>query len=34
MDKELAGLYEQYFNEAFLNSIAAADPLMLAIPIY
>jgi len=33
MDKELAGLCEQYFNEAFLKSIATVDPLMRAIPI-
>jgi electron transport complex protein RnfB len=33
MDKALAELCEQYFNEAFLKSIAAVDPLMRAIPI-
>ena len=33
MDKEFAGLCEQYFKEAFLKSIAAVDPLMRAIPI-
>ncbi len=34
MDKELAGLCEQYFTEAFLKSIGAVDPLMRAIPIH
>ncbi|OGP51555.1 MAG: 4Fe-4S ferredoxin [Deltaproteobacteria bacterium RBG_13_43_22] len=34
MDRELAGLCEQYFKEAFLKSIAAVDPLMRAIPIH
>jgi Na+-translocating ferredoxin:NAD+ oxidoreductase subunit B len=33
MDKELAGLCEQYFKETFLKSIASVDPLMRAIPI-
>jgi NAD-dependent dihydropyrimidine dehydrogenase PreA subunit len=33
MDKELAELCEQYFNEAFLSSIGSVDPLMRAIPI-
>ena len=33
MDRELAGLCEQYFKEAFFKSIASVDPLMRAIPI-
>ncbi len=33
MDKELAKLCEQYFNEAFLDSLTSVDPLMRAIPI-
>jgi electron transport complex protein RnfB len=33
MDRELAGLCEQYFKEAFLDSIASVTPLMRTIPI-
>jgi ferredoxin len=33
MDRELAGLCEQYFNEALLTRMAAVEPLMRAIPI-
>ncbi len=33
MDNEMAGLYEQYFEEAFLNSITVADPLLRPIPV-
>ncbi len=33
MDRELAGLCEQYFNEALLPRMAAVEPLMRAIPI-
>jgi Pyruvate/2-oxoacid:ferredoxin oxidoreductase delta subunit len=33
MDSEMAGMYEQYFEEAFLTSTAAVDPLMRSIPV-
>ena len=34
MDNEMAGLYEQYFEEAFLTSTTTVDPLMRSIPIH
>ncbi|UCH20962.1 MAG: 4Fe-4S binding protein [Deltaproteobacteria bacterium] len=33
MDSEMAGMYEQYFEEAFLNSTTTVDPLMRSIPV-
>lgn len=33
MDSEMAGLYEQYFEEAFLTSTTTVDPLMRSIPV-
>jgi Pyruvate/2-oxoacid:ferredoxin oxidoreductase delta subunit len=33
MDKELAGLCDQYFEEAFLESAATVDPLLRTIPV-
>ena len=34
MDNEMAGLYEQYFEEAFLTSTTTVDPLMRTIPVH
>jgi Pyruvate/2-oxoacid:ferredoxin oxidoreductase delta subunit len=33
MDSEMAGMYEQYFEEAFLSSTTTVDPLMRSIPV-
>jgi NAD-dependent dihydropyrimidine dehydrogenase PreA subunit len=33
MDSEMAGLYEQYFEEAFLSNTTAVDPLMRPVPV-
>jgi ferredoxin len=33
MDSEMAELYEQYFEEAFLSSTTPVDPLMRTIPV-
>lgn len=33
MDGEMAGLYEQYFEEAFLGSTTTVEPLMRTIPV-
>jgi ferredoxin len=33
MDRELAGLYDRYFEEAFLKSTTTVDPLMRTIPV-
>ena len=34
MDSELSGLFEQYFEEAFLDSMGTVDPLMRTIPVH
>lgn len=34
MDSELAGLCEEYFEEAFLDAMATVDPLMRTIPVH
>lgn len=33
MDREMSGLYEQYFEEAFLDCSTQVDPLMRTIPV-
>ena len=34
MDSELSGLFEQYFEEAFLDSMGTVEPLMRTIPVH